>query len=107
MDSSSDRQFQVRIDESKMQSTYANVFRSFNLSEGMVVDFGLNLPAATQPGRPQQTNFAVGSRIIMSWAAAKQLAATVSQSVQAYEDRFGEIPAPGRGASGGQGSRLD
>ncbi len=99
---------QVRIDESKMATTYANVFRTFNLGEGMVIDFGLNLPQQTQQGQPPATHFGIGSRVVMTWPAVKQLAATMGQAVKAYEERFGEIPTPNsnRNSGGDEGTRF-
>jgi hypothetical protein len=85
------RQFQLRIDESHMHSTYANTIRTSVTQDEVVLDFGLNLPVQAGPGSQPMMVFSVGSRVVMNWASAKRLAATVSQAVAQYEDRNGEI----------------
>ena len=38
------QQVQLRIDESKMNTTYANTIRTSTTNDELVMDFGLNLP---------------------------------------------------------------
>ena len=40
------RQVQLRIDESKMNTTYANTIRTSTTQDEVVLDFGMNLPMA-------------------------------------------------------------
>jgi len=97
------RQIQLRIDESKMTTTYANTIRTSTTLDEVVLDFGLNMPMQQAPNQQPMMVFAVGSRVVLNWASAKRLAATVSQAVQAYEERHGaiEINPPGQPAAEG------
>ena len=93
------RQIQLRIDESKMTSTYANTIRTSSTHDEVVLDFGMNLPVQGQNNEPALL-FSVGSRVIMNWPAAKRLAISLGQVIRQYEERNGEIkiqqaPAPG------------
>ncbi|UYV13841.1 MAG: DUF3467 domain-containing protein [Phycisphaera sp.] len=105
------QQVQLRIDESKMQTTYANTIRSSTTQDEVVLDFGMNLPMQGNDGKPV-LNFSVGSRIVTNWAGAKRLAISMGQMVRQYEERNGEIEiqrgqqAPQPGAEGGDGPRL-
>jgi len=84
------RQIQLRIDESKMGTTYANTIRTSTTQDEVVLDFGMNLPVQ---GPDNQTSlvFSVGSRVIMNWAGAKRLAISLGQVIRQYEERNGEI----------------
>ncbi|MFK7758509.1 MAG: DUF3467 domain-containing protein [Phycisphaerales bacterium] len=84
------QQVQLRIDESKMQTTYANTIRTSNTNEELVMDFGLNMPMQA-PGQQPTVVFSVGSRVVMNWAGAKRLAMSIGGAVRQYEERFGEI----------------
>ncbi len=85
------RQVQIRIDESHMNTTYANTIRTTTTPDEVVLDFGMNLPM--QQGSQQQPMmiFSVGSRIILNWAGAKRLAGSLGQAVRNYEEHQGEI----------------
>ncbi|MEO1277561.1 MAG: DUF3467 domain-containing protein [Planctomycetota bacterium] len=98
------QQVQLRIDESKMQTTYANTIRSSTTNDEVVLDFGMNLPMQGNDGKPV-LNFSVGSRIVTNWSGAKRLAISMGQLVRQYEERNGEIqlqrgPAPAEGEGG-------
>jgi hypothetical protein len=84
------RQIQLRIDESKMSTTYANTIRTSSTMDEMILDFGMNLPMPTQDNQPV-LSFNVGSRIVMNWSAAKRLAISLGQAVRQYEESNGEI----------------
>tara|TARA_R110002072_G_scaffold42064_21_gene118851 strand:+ start:110821 stop:111147 length:327 start_codon:yes stop_codon:yes gene_type:complete len=84
------QQVQLRIDESKMTSTYSNTIRTSNTNEELVMDFGMNIPMQ-MPGQPPVIVFNVGSRVIMNWSGAKRLAMSLGQAVRQYEERNGEI----------------
>lgn len=104
------QQVQLRIDETKMQTTYANTIRSSTTQDEVVLDFGMNLPMQGNDGQPV-LNFSVGSRIVTNWAGAKRLAISMGQMVRQYEERNGEIQiqrgqAPGAPADGDDGPRL-
>ena len=99
-----ERQIQLRIDESRMNTTYANTIRTSTMPDEMVMDFGINMPMPTQDGQGMLV-FAVGSRVIMNWSAAKRLAISLGQAVRQYEETNGEIKLQQPGQGGG-GPRL-
>lgn len=84
------QQVQLRIDESRMNTTYANTIRTSTTAEEVVLDFGINLPTPTQDNQPALI-FAVGSRVVMNWRGAKRLAISLGQIIRQYEERNGEI----------------
>ena len=86
------QQVRLRIDESKMQSTYANAFRTNGTAEEVILDFGLNLvgPPA-RPGEPAQILFQITDRVIMNYYSANRLAITLSQLIRRHEESFGEL----------------
>src|SRR5262245_3642427 len=85
------RQIQLRIDESKMETTYANTIRTSTTGEEVVLDFGINLPMPSGEGQQPVLVFNVGSRIVMNWAGAKRLAINLGQVVRSFEEKNGEI----------------
>ena len=85
------QQIQLRIDESKMNSTYANTIRTSTTTDEVVLDFGMNLPIQQGPDAPPSLVFSVGSRVIMNWGGAKRLAISLGQIIRQYEERNGEI----------------
>lgn len=93
------RQIQIRIDESKMHSSYANTIRTTSTMDEVILDFGVNLPQQTQGGE-QMMVFGVGSRVIMNWAGAKRLAISLGQLITQYEAANGEISLQGKGKGG-------
>ena len=86
------QQVQLRIDESDLQTTYANAFRSNGTAEEVILDFGLNLigPPA-QPQQNPQILFKVNQRVIMNYYSVKRLAITLSQLIRRHEEQFGEL----------------
>jgi hypothetical protein len=96
----SQQQVQLRIDESKMQTTYANTIRTSTTGDEVVLDFGMNLPMPTQDNQPALL-FSVGSRVVMNWRGAKRLAISLGQVIRQYEERNGEIQLNPPGQSGG------
>ncbi len=84
------RQIQLRIDETKMHSTYSNTIRTSTTQDEVVMDFGMNLPMQGPDNQPTLL-FQVGSRVIMNWAGAKRLAISLGQVIRQYEERNGEI----------------
>jgi hypothetical protein len=100
------QQVQLRIDESKMHTTYANTIRTSTTGDEVVLDFGMNLPIPGPDNQPVLL-FSVGSRVVMNWRGAKRLAISLGQVIRQYEERNGEINlgGPQQGQSG-QGPRL-
>jgi hypothetical protein len=98
-DQHTQQQVQLRIDESKMNTTYANTIRTSTTQDEIILDFGINLPQQQGRDGQMQIVFAVGSRVVMNWTGAKRLVASLSQAVAGYEQRYGEIsmnPKPAR-----------
>jgi hypothetical protein len=86
------QQVQLHIDDSKLQTAYANAFRTNGTAEEIVLDFGLNM--VEPPGQPQATPqilFQVGQRVIMNYFSAKRLAITLSQLIRRHEEQFGVL----------------
>ncbi len=106
-DPKQERQIALRIDESKMGTTYSNTIRTSTTADEVVLDFGMNLPMQGENNQPTLL-FTVGSRVIMNWQGAKRLAMSMAQVVRAFEERNGEIPlnAPTRPAGPGGAPRL-
>ncbi len=94
------QQVQLRIDETKMQTTYANTIRTSTTPDEVVLDFGVNLPMPTQDQTPV-IQFSVGSRVVMNWRGAKRLAISLGQVIRQYEERNGEISLGNPGEPGG------
>ena len=66
-------QVQLRVDESKMGSIYANAFRTNNSAEEVMLDFGVNMIGPVSPeGRPQIL-FQVNQRVVLNYYSAKRL----------------------------------
>ncbi len=84
------QQVQIRVDESRMTTSYSNTIRTTTTADEVVLDFGLNLPAQGPNGQ-QAMIFAVGSRVVLNWSGAKRLIGSLGQVVKAYEDQFGPI----------------
>lgn len=84
------QQVQLRIDESRMTSGYANMFRTTPTADEVLLDAGLHVPAQSQDGRPAIV-FAVDHRTVMTWSGAKRLVMQLGQLVRSYEERYGEI----------------
>jgi hypothetical protein len=84
------RQIQLRIDESRMNTTYANTIRTSTTNDEVVLDFGMNLPVPGPDNQPALM-FSVGSRVVMNWAGAKRLAISLGQVVRQFEERNGQI----------------
>ncbi|MBX3378706.1 MAG: DUF3467 domain-containing protein [Phycisphaeraceae bacterium] len=83
------QQVAIRIDESKMVTTYANTIRTTNTQDEVILDFGLNVPQQGQDGQ-QAIHFGIGSRVVMNWNGAKRLAMTLSELVRRYEQAVAE-----------------
>lgn len=96
------RQIQIRIDESKMATTYANTIRTMSTMDEVVMDYGVNIPQQGPQGEPLMI-FGIQSRVIMNWAGAKRLAISLGQLIRQYEEANGEINLQPRQAKGGTG----
>lgn len=99
------RQIQLRIDESRMGTTYANTIRTTTTPDEVVLDFGMNLPMQGNDNQ-QVIIFNVGSRVVMNWAGAKRLAISLGQVVRQFEDRNGQIQLGPARPEGDGGPKL-
>lgn len=97
------RQIALRIDESRMATTYANTIRTSTTQDEVVLDFGMNLPVPGPDNQPTLL-FTVGSRVVMNWAGAKRLAISLGQVIRQFEDRNGQINIGGQSAPSGGGN---
>ena len=93
------QQVQLRIDESKMTTSFANTIRTSATGEEIILDFGYNVPMQF-PGQQPSIVFNVGSRVIMNWTAAKRLAMSLGSAIRQYEAQNGEIQLSAPGAPG-------
>ena len=101
------QQVQLRIDESKMSTTYSNIIRTSTTGDELILDFGINLPVQGPDNQPAR-QFSVGSRVVMNWAAAKRHAISLGQVIRQYEERNGEIQIqpPAQQQQQGDGPQL-
>jgi hypothetical protein len=99
------QQVEIRVDESKMVTTYANTIRTSTTADELVLDFGLNLTGQSGPNEPVRMIFSVGSRVVMNWAGAKRLMASLQQAVGGYEQTYGAIDLNAKLPSGGRPAR--
>lgn len=84
------QQIQLRIDESRMRTAYANTIRTSAQPDEVVLDFGMNMPAPSPDNKPTLV-FDVQSRVIMNWRSAKRLAISLGQVIRQFEEQNGEI----------------
>ena len=82
---------QIIIDERDLHLVYINAYR-IHAAEDVVIDFGYNMPNPnpTQQG-VQQILYKGTHRVIMNYANAKRLSASLGQLIRQFEQRFGEI----------------
>ncbi len=100
------QQVQLRIDETRMNTTYANTIRTSTTADEVVLDFGINLPMPTPDNSPALL-FSVGSRVVLNWRGAKRLAISLGQVIRQYEEQNGEIQLnPPQQQRGGNNPRL-
>ena len=80
----------VNWDDSKMQTTYANVVNAASTREEVSVVFGTN---QTWNVRDQKEfTIELTHRIVLNPYAAKRLSVLLSRIVGEYEKRFGTLP---------------
>lgn len=78
----------IRWDGSKMRSTYANVCNVSSTREEVTLMFGTN--QNWHAGQKELT-IELSDRMILNPYAAKRMAILLSNTMQEYEKRFGEI----------------
>src|SRR5262245_66155978 len=82
------QQAQIKWDDSKMSSSYANVCNVMSTREEVVMMFGVN--QAWQAGQKEVT-VQLTDRIILSPHAAKRLSLLLTNIIKQHEDRFGPL----------------
>ena len=88
----------VRWDDSKMNSTYANVCNVASTREEVTLLFGTN---QTWHTGGKEVTVELSDRIILNPYAAKRLTGLLNAVIQQYEERFGAIDIEAhRGHSG-------
>lgn len=89
------KKIRLRVNQSDMETTYANSFRPVASTEELMLDFGINQTFPIADGKkdgPQaEIVFNVSSRVIINYYTAKRLAIALGQVVNNYEKDFGEI----------------
>ncbi len=79
----------IRWDDSRMQSAYANVCNVASTREEVVLLFGIN--QAWHSGQ-REIPVQLTDRIILSPHAAKRLSVLLTNVLREYESRFGALP---------------
>jgi len=79
---------QVRWDDSKLKSTYANVCNVSSTREEMTLLFGTN---QTWHTGQKELVIELTDRIVLNPYAAKRLSILLSNTLKEYESRFGEL----------------
>ena len=79
---------QVRWDDSKMKSTYANVCNVSSTREEMTLLFGTN---QTWHTGQKELVVELTDRIVLNPYAAKRLSILLGNTIREYESRFGEL----------------
>jgi len=89
------KKVRLRVNQSDMESTYANSFRPVASTEELMLDFGINqtypITDDKKGGAQAEIVFNVSSRVIINYYTAKRLAIALGQVVNNYEKDFGEI----------------
>jgi hypothetical protein len=78
---------QVRLDDSQVETSYANFCRISGTPEELVLDFALN-PQST--GRLPEV-LKINQRVIMNFYTAKRLLGALHQAVHRHEQAFGML----------------
>jgi hypothetical protein len=89
----------VRLDESKLDDTYINTFRTSTSLEEVMLDVGTNGSriAMGPEGKPQQeVLMRFDHRLVMNYFTAKRLAIGLGRLVREYEARMGELELDAR-----------
>lgn len=79
---------QVRLDTSRMKSSYCNVCNATSTREEVVVNFGLNQSWDRPDG---DLEIEIQHRVILSPHAAAKLCDVLTELIGAYEARYGPL----------------
>lgn len=75
------QELQIKIHDNDAKGSYSNMMQVLHTKEEFILDFFLNAP-------PQAM---LASRIIMSPAHAKRMAAALAENIKRYEQSFGPV----------------
>ena len=78
---------QIVIDDSSVQTSYANFCRVTGTPEELIADFGLN----PQPMGAAKSPVPVSNRIVLNYYTAKRLLHALSLTIQRHEATFGPL----------------
>ena len=78
---------EVRIDDSKANTCYANFCRVTGTPEEVILDFGLN----SQPFGIPTGAVGISERVICNFYTAKRFLAALSMTIQRHEAAFGVL----------------
>ena len=82
---------QIRVDQSDMETCYANAFQTNGTAEELFVSLEINQAVPAQEGHDAQMLLKMESRVVTNWYTAKRLAMQLSQAVRQHEAQFGEL----------------
>jgi hypothetical protein len=80
---------QLKWDDSKMQSSYANAVNVVTTVEEVMLFFGTN--QTWDPSASKDVTVELTNRIVLNPHAAKRLSTMLQNVLTRYEERFGEI----------------
>lgn len=83
----------VKWDDSKMQTTYANVVNAASTREEVSIFFGTN--QTWNVAEQKELIIQLTDRIVLNPYAAKRLTVLLSRILKDYETRFGSLPLDG------------
>lgn len=76
-------------DDSKMQTTFANVVNVLSTREEFTMLFGTN--QTWNVAGSKELTVGLSNRVVLTPFAAKRLASLLNARIQEYENRFGEL----------------
>jgi Protein of unknown function (DUF3467) len=80
------KKMKFQIDPKQEGGQYSNIATVIHSETEFLVDFGMFLPG--------KDSIRIGSRVILSPRTAKQLLVALTQNIQNYESKFGDIKLP-------------
>ncbi|WP_272908796.1 DUF3467 domain-containing protein [Nitrospina gracilis] len=80
-------------DDSKMQTTYANVVNASSTREEVSIFFGTN--QTWNVPQDNEVTIQLSDRMVLNPFAAKRLLVLLNKIISEYEERFGRLPLDG------------
>ena len=78
----------IRLDESKLESSYVNFFRVMGTPDEVILDVGFNPQAGDPNNMPP---IALTQRLICNYVTAKRLLQTLNTTIGLHERAFGAV----------------